>query len=100
MIERDAAIETLDDLRAFVHAELCKSENLLAEQFHTQSQPLFIKGQLCGMEFSLQGLRAIRLGAIWAADQNVIFFYNAKGERNLKIKLARRINMDSIAAAG
>ena len=99
MLEREVTLETLAELQDFVHEELCRSENLLAEQFQTRHHLLSVKGQLCGMEFSLQGLRAIRLGAIWAADQNVIYFYNAKGERSLKIKLTKRFPMD-LAAAG
>jgi len=97
MLERESSVSTLEELHAFVHATLCESENLLAEQFHTQSRPLFIKEELCAIEFSLQGLRAIRLGAIWAADQNVIYFYNARGERNLKVKLSQRITMEFAA---
>ena len=38
----------------------------------------------------------MRLGAIWAADHNVIYFYDARGERYLKIKLNRRIVTDPI----
>jgi len=98
MQEREATLESLADLQNFVHHELCRSENLLAEQFQTRHNPLLIKGQLCGMEFSLQGLRAIRLGAIWAADQNVIYFYNAKGERNLKVRLTKRFQIELPAA--
>lgn len=99
MLERESDISSFEALHAFVHSELCKSENLLAEQFRTQRNPLFIKGKLCGIEYSLQGLRAIRLGAIWAADQNVIYFYNARGERSLKIKLSSRLPLD-VAVAG
>ncbi|WP_437224847.1 hypothetical protein SH661x_003808 [Planctomicrobium sp. SH661] len=98
MIERESSVETLEELHAFVHAELCESENLLAEQFHTQRKALFVKDKLCGIEFSLQGLRSIRLGAIWAADQNVVHFYNARGERNLKVKLTNRLSLESAAA--
>lgn len=94
MLERESSVGTLSELHAFVHAELCESENLLAEQFHTQRKALFIKEQLCGIEFSLQGLRSIRLGAIWAADQNVIYFYNARGERSLKVQLTKRLSLE------
>ena len=90
MLERDATIQTFDQLHQYVHQALCESENLLPDQFTTTRRALFSKGELCAIEFSLQGLRAVRLGAIWAADQNVIFFYNAKGERALKVKLSTR----------
>ncbi|WP_437192578.1 hypothetical protein [Planctomicrobium sp. SH527] len=98
MQERDAKIENFDHLHAYVHQVLCESENLLAEQFHTSRRALFTKGELCGIEFSLQGLRSVRLGAIWAADQNVIYFYNARGERALKVKLAQRLKIETQVA--
>ncbi|WP_437186181.1 hypothetical protein SH668x_003323 [Planctomicrobium sp. SH668] len=93
MREAESKVESISELHAYVHKQLCDSENLLAEQFHTQRKALFVKDKLCGIEFSLQGLRAIRLGAIWAADQNVVYFYNAKGERALKVKLKNRISL-------
>ena len=42
----------------------------------------------------LRKLRDVRLGAIWAADHNLVYFYDARGERYLKIKLARRLMDD------
>lgn len=83
-------LRTLDDLQRHVHQELCASENLLPEQFVTRAQPLFARGELRAVEYTLLGLRSVRLGAIWAADQNVLYFYNAKGERDRKVKLAER----------
>lgn len=99
MIERDATVDTVEELHEFVHQELCATENLLAEQFTTRSQLLFVKSQLCAIQYSLLGLRSIRLGAIWAADQNVIYFYNARGERVIKVRLTKRIPMEQLAAA-
>ncbi|HWL07321.1 MAG TPA: hypothetical protein VNQ76_02805 [Planctomicrobium sp.] len=95
MLERDATVEDLEQLHTYVHEHLCESENLLADQFRTTRRPLFTRDVLCGIEFSLQGLRAIRLGAIWAADQNVIYFYNAKGERAVKVKLSQRFPIET-----
>nr|WP_092053847.1 hypothetical protein [Planctomicrobium piriforme] len=98
MLEREATVDSFDALHAYVHDVLCESENLLKDQFRTTRRALLSKGELCGIEFSLQGLRAVRLGAIWAADQNVILFYNARGERALKVKLTRRIPVETQAA--
>jgi len=98
MLERETTVESFEQLYSFVHETLCESENLLADQFQTTRRPLFSKGVLCAIEFSLHGLRAIRLGAIWAAEQNVIFFYNARGERALKIKLTNRLSPEHLAA--
>ncbi len=42
------------------------------------------RGRGCGLQFSIHGPRSIRLGAIWAADHNMIFFYDARGVRYRK----------------
>jgi hypothetical protein len=98
MQAQDRLFSSLEELHAFVHQTLCESENLLSEQFQTRRQPLISRGKLCGVEFSLHGLRSIRLGAIWAADQNVVYFYNARGERCLKVRLTARLPVESLAA--
>lgn len=85
---------TLADLRDFVHQTLCGKEGLLADQFPLSEMALTRRHRFCGLQFSLQGPRDVRLGAIWASDHNVIYFYDARGERYLKIKLARRIVLE------
>ena len=84
-------LSTLNDLRTFVHQTLCGKESLLAQQFPLTEMSLTRRQRFCGLQFSLQGPRDVRLGAIWVADHNVIYFYDARGERYLKIKLNRRI---------
>jgi len=97
--ETESTVSTFDELHQFVHHTLCAAENLLMEQFTTHQRRLVTKENLSGIEYSLQGLRNIRLGAIWAADQNVIYFYNARGERYLKVKVEQRLPIDSLAVA-
>lgn len=87
----------LADLRAFVHQTLCGKEGLLADQFPLSEMTLTRRSRFCGLQFSLQGPRDVRLGAVWAADHNVVYFYDARGERYLKIKLNRRISADPVA---
>jgi hypothetical protein len=91
-------IRSLDDLRAFIHHTLCAQENLLPDQFRMTEMALKRRGRECGLQFSLNGPRSVRLGAIWAADQNVVYFYDARGERFGKIKLSARILPESSAA--
>lgn len=97
MQELDRQLETLEALHVFVHETLCASENLLQDQFQTQRLPLKSKGRLCAIEYSLRGPRSIRLAAIWAADQNVVYFYNAAGQRYLKVKLTKRIDATELS---
>ena len=84
-------IYSLDDLRAFIHQTLCLKENLLEDQFSMTEMQLTRRGRACGLQFSLHGPRSVRLGAIWAADHNLVYFYDARGERYLKLKLANRL---------
>ncbi len=85
------AIRSLDDLRAFVHRTLCNHENLLTDQFGITATRLKKDGQICGLQFCLNGPRSIRLGAIWAADHNTVYFYDARGLRFLKLRLPQRL---------
>lgn len=83
---------TLDGLRAFVHQRLCAKENLLEDQFGMQESPILRGDQTCGLQFLLQGPRAVRLSAVWTSDRNEIFLYDAGGERYAKIELQHRIS--------
>ncbi len=91
MQELDRSLDSFDELHTFVHQTLCESENLLADQFETKKYPLVIKDRICAIEYRLHGPRSLKLAAIWAADTNVIYFYNALGERNLKVQLTSRL---------
>ena len=98
MNDRVETIQSLSDLRIFVHASLCDKENLVREQFQMREMTLTSRGRQCGMQFSLKGPRSVRLGAIWASDQNMLYFYDARGERYLKIKLRQRVFAEAPAA--
>lgn len=93
-----AAIHTTAQLHAWVHDVLCRKENLLAEMFTTRVANLTRGGETCGLQFSLQGPRCVKLGAVWAADQNVVYFYDTRGQRYLKERLPNRLMMEPIAA--
>lgn len=84
-------IRSIDDLRTFVHTTLCKKENLVEEQFSLSEMQLKRRDRECGLQFSIHGPRSVRLGAIWASDHNMIYFYDASGVRFLKIRLRQRL---------
>ena len=92
----ERAVESFDELHAFVHQTLCEAENLLEEQFQTRRNQLRSKEKVCAIEYSLRGPRSLRLAAIWAADQNVVYFYNARGERHLKVKIKPRLSLEEL----
>jgi hypothetical protein len=80
-------VHTLDELRQFIHQTLCEKENLLAEQFTMTEVQLTSGSGPCGIQFCLRGPRNVRLGAIWAADQNMVYLYDARGTRFAKLRL-------------
>jgi hypothetical protein len=79
MNENLGSIRNLDELRAFVHKTLCRRENILEDQFGLTSIALIRQGRDCGLHFCLRGPRSVRLEAIWVADRNTIYFYDARG---------------------
>lgn len=98
MADASAHVQTLDDLRRYVHDTLCRHENLVAEQFALQVVTLTRVGQRCGLQFILRGPRSVRLGAVWAAEHNQIYFYDARGERFRKEALSQPLALDLEAA--
>lgn len=91
-------IRTIEQLQAYVHEVLCSKENLLEEMFVTQMTTLRRGGTSCGLQFQLRGPRCVKLGAVWAAEQNVVFFYDTRGNRYLKVRLPNRLTVEPAAA--
>ena len=89
---------TVEELSRHVHDTLCRHENLVAEQFALQTIPLIQLGARCGLQFLLRGPRSVRLGAVWTAEQNQVYFYNARGERFLKQPLEQLVAFEAEAA--
>ena len=85
------ALFSWEELISYVHKTLCKRENLVADQFPISEMPLSKAGNACGVQFTLHGPRQLRLSAIWASEQNVIYFYDTGGKRYLKIPLRYRL---------
>ena len=91
MTKNLSEIRTLDDLRKYVHKTLCEWENILLDQFGLNETGLIRGGQSCGLQFWVQGPRSVRLEAIWETDRNMVFFFDARGNRFSKIQLVERI---------
>lgn len=99
MTEQTSTFESLDVLRDFIHSTLCEKENLVREQFLMSETPLVLYGAPCGLQFTIRGPRSIRLSAVWASDPNMVYFYDARGERFLKVQLRNRLELSMAAAA-
>jgi hypothetical protein len=98
MTDASVQIQSLADLRRHVLEVLCQRENLIVEQFSLQESLLMRRGQCCGRQFVLQGPRSVRLGAVWAADRNVVYYYDAAGERFRKERIDGDVSRGSEAA--
>jgi hypothetical protein len=84
-------VHTLDELRQLIHKALCEKENLRADHF-TMTEVRLTRGNgSCGLQFCLRGPRNVRLTAIWAADRNVVYLYDAIGTRYAKLRLMNRL---------
>jgi hypothetical protein len=92
-------IHTLDELRRFIHKTLCAKENLLVDQFAMTEVRLTRGNESCGLQFSLRGPRNVRLAAIWVADRNVVYLYDARGTRYAKLRLKNGLAMTEEARA-
>lgn len=99
MSEIVLGIRTLDELQSFVRTKLCDKENLLLEQTKLRQAPLIKQGKMCGYQFSVQGPRQVRLGAVWASDHNDIYFYDTRGNRYYKAHLTEQIALPEQPAA-
>ena len=91
-----ADLRTADDVSQFIHEQLCEKENLVVGQFELSETPLTKRGSLCGIQYLLHGPRSVKLGAVWACDTNMIYLYDAAGERYNKIQLRQRIEVDVV----
>ena len=85
-------IQSLDELRRYVHHTLCLQENLLEEQFPLVEQDLYRNERPCGLKFILFGPRQVRLEAIWDSMFNTLYTYNTRGERFGKVQLNHRLS--------
>lgn len=90
-------ISTIEDLRKFVHATLCAKENLVSDQFSMIERELTKGGRPCGIQYTIHGPRQVRLSAVWAADRNLLYFYDTSGVRYLKVPLRNRFAMHAAA---
>lgn len=95
--QRPEELRTTDDITQFINEKLCEKENLVLGQFPLTETVLEKRGELCGIQFLLHGPRSVKLGAVWARDTNVIYLYNAGGERYEKIQLRQTIVVEEPA---
>ena len=97
MVECQANIQNLDDIRHYVTQTLSNFELLRPESSHLTTRLLTRNNQPCGIYFCLHGPRAVRLTAIWETDANTILFYGSQGERVQRTRLLAAPALDVTA---
>jgi len=81
MSAQSPQINSLDDLRSFVHNTICQQNELQVGAFNITERVLVRGRRPCGIFFCLHGPRSVKLTAIWETDRNTILFYSSSGER-------------------
>ena len=77
----------LDDLRRYVHEQICSQNELEINVFRITERIVTRRGAPCGIFFCLHGPRSVKFTAIWETESNRIFFYGSSGERKTHVKL-------------
>jgi hypothetical protein len=83
-----ASLPTLEELRAFVLDTLCRHDALDPKQTPLLQGVMLRRGRPCGLMFEVRGPRLLRASAVWAGDENRIFFYDASGMRFGVVRLS------------
>ena len=82
-------IDTMDQLREFIHVTLCHHENLDIGAWPMRERVLRRGGVPCGSLFVLLGPRKTVFTAIWETETNRLLFYGTSGERFLTTRLIK-----------
>ena len=87
MVECQASIHNYEQVLNYVTETLSHVERLNPKYSQLEIELLTRCGHPCGVFFSLQGPREVRLTAIWETDSNSILFYGSRGERVQRTRL-------------
>jgi hypothetical protein len=99
MAENTPEISTLEDLRAFVQRTICDQQQLLSDTIRLSEQILLRQGKPCGMQFTLNGPRAVTFLAIWDAVGQTVLFYDSNGARSHRYELTTTAELERELAA-
>ena len=87
MMPECVRLDNLDDLRHYVHSQLCHQNELEINAFRMTERILVRGDRPCGIYFCLHGPREVKVTAIWETDHNSILFYGETGERRARLSL-------------
>jgi hypothetical protein len=83
-----ASLPTLEELRGYVLTALCRQDALDPKQTPLLQAVIARRGRPCGLMFEVRGPRLLRASAVWAGDENRIFFYDSSGMRFAEVRLS------------
>ena len=87
MMASPVEIHNLNELRTYVHQEICNQNELECGVFRMTERIMIRGGNPCGIYFCVHGPRSVKLTAIWETERNSILFYGSSGERIHKTQL-------------
>jgi hypothetical protein len=93
-----AALPTLEDLRSYVHARLCRHDALDPAQTPLHQTVIVRRGKPCGLFFQVKGPRRVSMYAVWAGEEDRILFYDASGARFAEVRLSEAPDPRQLAA--
>jgi hypothetical protein len=91
-------IDSLEQLRRYVHETICHQNELEVNFFQVTERVLVRRGKPCGIFFCLHGPRSTKFTAVWETDRNTVFFYGSTGQRLQKTQLSTAPRLQRQAA--
>lgn len=86
------SLQSMDELKAFVHGKMCEFDNLDPLQSPLHSADIMRGGSSCGLLFQVKGPRLLKSHAVWVAAEKRILFYNSTGERVAEVRLKQALD--------
>ena len=87
-MESVLGLPTVRALREYVLQTLCQHERLDPTQTPMHEAAVTRAGRTCGLFFQVQGPRMVRAYAVWAGEEDRIFFYDSAGTRFAQARLS------------
>lgn len=97
MLTRLSKMQSLGDLRQYVHESLCEQNELEHDAFPMTERILLRGGKPCGVYFCLHGPRSVKFSAIWETQCNRILFYSSTGERHSKVQSVEAPTLEAVS---
>jgi hypothetical protein len=92
------SLPTVEKLRSHVLSTLCAHDELDPRQTPIHEALIVRAGKPCGLFFQVHGPRLLKTHALWAGEENRIFFYDSTGMRFAESRLSEGPDPLDVAA--